>query len=483
MCEWYARRGDITTGPFLFEKLRLAAQTGALKATDLVKNPEGRWLQASKVSGLFAKPGSDSVDRDKQAPEVNAQKPAPRPSIALSKKFWICCAGVGAVLGVAVCVVVLKPVLWPGPKPIAESIPSHEPTEAIAKLTPPHENTESPRRPTQAAAAVPPAAGVVAQSPPPNADEVSGLLGLISLQYTLGRTWHDRGYQLQPYLPFLRSTSPDEREVAALAATWEVDAWLLAEADHLRVQAVPLPFGNSDEPKGAGGNAQVHNALNQAVRDGATSAYTRAAFWPAAAHTFDVTRRHGVSGMAETSANFYLAQLFVVRMQEILWDRAEELARNTSKGDNSRVNDVVVNGVFSNGRKWGTVTVTNQSPTVLSDVTVACFAPVKPSPKHPAGWDIFLGMAVGSASGDDDVASAFNTGRSLAFGSAAFDAYNDLPVRSFVHVAKLPAGMTLEFHFFANPLMFGRTHHAVYSLWAKGIAIERKPLPNYPGPH
>jgi hypothetical protein len=412
-------------------------------------------------------------------------------------------------MGILASVLVLGPVVAygalllfrPAPKPGGETVVSpagDANTNALSELTPANQGAatrEAPVRPEKEPTTVGDerANAEPRSEPKPNgsaavaSEDAWKVLTLVSLEYSLDGKNHLRSHDRLLYLPLLLSHNAGARDVAALSYEWERDVWALKEAHNRRVESVenfigartPRPPGAGPDPTQLTDPPELKSAFAQAVKAGALAAFQGAKFWPEAQRAFDEKHRENIAEMFKTSANYYRVQVHLARMQVILWDRAEALAKATANGDNARGDDIQVKGVFETGKKWGTVTIRNRSNSDLEHITLAVKAPVKPLGPGSPGMDFVLGAGVSAASGENNPAKNKDAGNQLADSVADDREFRSMPVRVFVHVPKLAPGSECEVRVFRTSMEFAKTQSAAYSLWAAGVTVEGRPLPGY----
>jgi hypothetical protein len=323
-------------------------------------------------------------------------------------------------------------------------------------------------------------------TPAVGSEDTFDVLRLVSLEYWLDGQKYPRDHSLPPYIPLLASRNKGAREVAALSAVWEIYVWEYPRAfdrsvaSAKRVIAMTLPFANvpplptSPTPPKVPTNLKI--ALAQAMRDGTLSAYQNANFPQL---VFKEKDPDHIDDLFQSSADVSQVKLNINKMQAVLWNRAEALAKTNTRTDNSREDDIEVRAVFGSENNWGTMTVRNKSTTALQHFTLAVTAPTKKLPPGNPGLDLVLGMGVTTAARGSDSERNFTAGANLAGSVVNERAIWAMPVRRFIHVPKLAPGVTLKVQVFSSEADFVKTESAAYSIWANGIAIENRGLPEY----
>lgn len=79
--QWYCRLMGTEMGPLTSKQLLEMARSHQITPNDSVrKGPDGSWVEASRVKGLFEDPGASTIIMSKLPPEVLAQLHSKQPA-------------------------------------------------------------------------------------------------------------------------------------------------------------------------------------------------------------------------------------------------------------------------------------------------------------------------------------------------------------------------------------------------------------------
>jgi hypothetical protein len=316
----------------------------------------------------------------------------------------------------------------------------------------------------------------------------SRVLSLVSLEYQLDGKQTPRTHDAASYLPSLTSGNIAVIEVAALSVYWERYALEMIAKDRARMAAADNFFGGVGLVTGGASGKQgididqqrkeldikMQGPFQQAAKKGALAAYKKANVLDATAQGFQSGIRDLVPNGLQATADFYAAQAKLAKMQDVLWNRAEALAKGGASSRQLGGEDVEITIRLGKGKE--TIVVHNKSLRDLHHVTLAAVGPDRPTrtPNTPA--DQTLGGLAVLMGGEEDAQKILKGAVNQAAAVRDYEAVRSRPMRVFLHVANLPAGKEMETHFRFLASDVAKGYLGKFSLWTDEGSIEGQPI-------
>jgi hypothetical protein len=322
-------------------------------------------------------------------------------------------------------------------------------------------------------------------------EESSRVLSLVSLEYKLGREKVPRSRDPQSYLRAIGSGDRPVVEVAALSMFWERYALEYAALSRERMASVDDLIGGMGllTPGGRGPNpeierqrkdfdARLKGPLQQAIRQGALAAFEKKDVLSVPSRGFEEEIRGGLAHALDVQANYYAVQRDLAKMQEVLWDRAEQLAKDRAKSGSLGSSDVAV--ILRVEPPRLTIALQNKSSRDLHHVTLGATGVEHPrKPTNPRA-DLALGAGAAALGGEENARKIARSGLNQASAVQDYEAVMGRPTRIFLHLADLPAGKEVSTSFRFLPADAEKGKLGKFSLWTDEGSVEQSEIGGIP---
>ena len=283
-------------------------------------------------------------------------------------------------------------------------------------------------------------------------DDRSRVLELISLEYRIAGKDHPRTHELAPYKPLYDSAVPGVAPLAKLSTLWELAA--------LR-------------------SGQTHKQFVSEVED-FLGFDAQGRISPGAIKRFVGVETHesAFGELLRVQDDRYAQLVLLAQTQDVLWDRAEALARSGAGAGSLDPKQLEITFQPRKGVGY-VVVVRNRSLTPHNALTLAVGTKVKPLPPASPGGDMLLGGLAAALVGEDDAGELAKSAAAFASAAANQRKFHERPYRVFVHVPELPAGTACEAMLLRDALQLVRCEAATYSLWSPSVTVEGQAVPQF----